>query len=137
MYVKSFVFAVGLVTLTGCAGTVAIPALGLDHPANPQAAAAPLPPVPTLPESSSAAVAQVSPHAGVAGIDHGSTGGMQGRRETNHGAKQGMLDMDVAQDSMEGMGHGSMKGMDHGSMRGMDQGSMPGMKGMKGRHHGQ
>ncbi|MGH8502918.1 MAG: cupredoxin domain-containing protein [Gammaproteobacteria bacterium] len=37
--------------MAGCAGNVTIPSLGLDHPANPRAAAAPLPPTPTVPEA--------------------------------------------------------------------------------------
>ena len=110
MYVKSFVFAVGLVTLTGCAGTLAIPALGLDHPANPWAAAAPVPVAPTVPHSTLRASAKASPQAAMAGME-----GMQGMQEMNHGP---------------------MQGMDHGSMQGMDHGSMEGMEGMQGMSHG-
>jgi uncharacterized cupredoxin-like copper-binding protein len=132
MYVKSFLLAAGLLALTGCVGNVTIPSLGLDHPANPQAAAAPLPPPPTVPKAKKVMVDM----QGMQGMDHGSMGGMkhgsmQRMQEMDHGAMQAM-----DHESMKGMGgmnmaEGSMEGRDHGSMRGKDD-----MEGMEHEGHG-
>lgn len=116
MCVRSFVLAAALLAVTGCAGNVTAPLPGLDHPANPKAAAAPLPPSPTIPEASEPMGGgmqgmQGMSNGSVQGIDHGSMKGM------NHGSMQGMQGMEGMQ-AMEGMDHGSMqgmKGMDHGA----------------------
>ncbi len=112
MYVKPFLLAAGLLAVAGCAGNVTIPSLSLDHPANPQAAAAPLPSPPVVPKAQKV----MADMQGMEGMDHGSMG-------MNHGSMQGM----------QGMDNGAMQGMDHGSMKGMDgmnmaEGSMEGME---------
>lgn len=107
MCVKSLVLAAGLSAVAGCAGNVTIPPLGLDHPANPQAAAAPLPPSARTPLVENDATA------------------MDGMQEMDHGAMKGM-----DHGSKKGMNHESMQGMGQGSMK-----SAPGMKDMEGPHH--
>lgn len=63
MDIQSLTLAAGLLALTGCAGNVTVPSLGLDHPANPRAAVAPLPTLPTVPKAKKAT-------AGMQGMDH-------------------------------------------------------------------
>ncbi len=92
MYVKPYLLAAGLLAVAGCAGNVTIPSLGLDHPANPRAAAAPLSPPPIVPEAKKVMA------------------DMRGMRGMNHGSMKEMQEMD----------HGSMKGMDQDSMQGME-----------------
>lgn len=93
MRVRPLLLAASALAVAGCAGNVTIPSPGLDHPANPQAAAAPLPPLPSVPD------ATAPTGGGMQGMNHGSMRGM------DHGS------------SMPGMDHGSMQGMQ--GMRGM------------------
>ncbi|MGI8740847.1 MAG: hypothetical protein ACR2KU_14975 [Gammaproteobacteria bacterium] len=69
MYVKSFLLAVGLFALTGCAAGITIPSLSPDHPANPHAAAAPLPAPPSVPEANKVK-AGMREMKGMQGMDH-------------------------------------------------------------------
>jgi len=128
MYVNPFLLAAGLLAVAGCAGNVTIPSLGLDHPANPRAAAAPLPPPPIVPEAKKV----MADMQGMQGMNHGSMKGMQGM---DHGSMQGMEGMSMAGGAMEGMDHGSMKGMNRGDMQGMEHGSMKGKDDMAGVQH--
>jgi hypothetical protein len=74
MYVRSLLLATALLALAGCAGNVTVPPPGLDHPANPQAAAAPsLPPL-TIPEAREPTGAGMQ---GMQGMNHGSMKGME------------------------------------------------------------
>lgn len=105
MCVKLFVLAAGLSAVVGCAGNVTIPSLGLDHPANPQAAAAPLPLSATIPALENDATT------------------MGGMRNMDHGSKKGMN-----HDAMQDMGHGSMKSAP--AMKDMEE-----MEQNEGSHH--
>jgi uncharacterized protein involved in copper resistance len=105
--VKSLLLAAGLLGLAGCASNVTIPSPGLDHPANPQAAAAPLSPPPTIPTSS------------VFLKEDSLTRGMNGMREMQN--MKSMEEMNPS--SMQGMDHEYMEGMHH-EMHQMDHSSM-------------
>ncbi|MBC7943733.1 MAG: c-type cytochrome [Burkholderiales bacterium] len=83
--------------LAGCITNVAPPPLSPNHPASPDAAAAPLPVVSQTLQSYEP-IAAAEPRSQ---MDHGAMG---------HGA--------MAKDSMKGMDHGAV---DHGSMKGMDR----------------
>lgn len=127
MYVRSLLLATALLALAGCAGNVTVPPPGLEHPANPKAAAALLPPSPTIPEVSKPVRGgmQDMNHGSIQGMDHGSMEGMR------HGSMQGMQGMDHGgTHDMEGLTHGAMPEMDARSMKGME-----GMQGMQGMEH--
>jgi hypothetical protein len=127
MYVRSLLLATALLALAGCAGNVTVPPPGLEHPANPKAAAAPLPPSPTIPEVSKPMRGgmQGMNHGSMQGMDHGSMEGMR------HGSMQGMQGVDHgSMQDMEGLTHGAMPEMDARSMKGME-----GMQGMQGMEH--
>ena len=138
MYVRSLLLATALLALAGCAGNVTVPPPGLEHPANPKAAAALLPPSPTIPEVSKPMRGgmQDMNHGSMQGMDHGSMEGMR------HGSMQGMQGMDHGSmqdmEKMQGvrrMDHGGthdMEGLTHGAMPEMDARSMKGMEGMQG-----
>jgi hypothetical protein len=119
MYVRSLLLATALLALAGCAGNVTVPPPGLEHPANPKAAAALLPPSPTIPEVSKPV------RGGMQDMNHGSMQGM------DHGSMQDMEEMQ----GIRGMDHGGthdMEGLTHGAMPEMDARSMKGMEGMQG-----
>jgi hypothetical protein len=62
MPIKASTLYLALLLLTGCAGEPALPEPGAQHPASPDAAAAPLPPIsPTLALNSTAAPAATKP----------------------------------------------------------------------------
>ncbi|MDQ3732102.1 MAG: plastocyanin/azurin family copper-binding protein [Pseudomonadota bacterium] len=107
-----------------------VPAVGLNHPANPQAVAAPSLPSLTIPEAREPTGAGMQ---GMQGMDHGSMDGMNmaegSMKVMDHGAVQGMPRS--SKRNMKGMDHGSMQEMDHGSMQGMDD-----MERMEHEEHG-
>lgn len=91
MWVKSLLLAAGALAVAGCAGNVTIPSPGLDHPANPQAAAAPLPPLPSVPDATAPTGGGMDHDSSMPGMDHGSMRGMEGMRgmpDTEHGAHE-------------------------------------------------
>lgn len=127
MYVRWLLLATALLALAGCAGNVTVPPPGLEHPANPKAAAALLPPSPTIPEVSKFVRGGMHDmnHGSMQGMDHGSMEGMR------HGSMQGMQGMDHGgTHDMEGLTHGAMPEMDARSMKGTE-----GMQGMQGMEH--
>jgi hypothetical protein len=87
MSVKPYLLAAGLFVVAGCAGNVTVPSPGLDHPANPQAAAASPPPDTMIP------VAGKSPQAmdGMQGINHSSIPSMQGMDHGSMGNMAGIM----------------------------------------------
>jgi hypothetical protein len=91
MRVKPLLPAAGLLVVAGCAGHVTVPSAGIDHPANPHAAAAPLPTPPMIPVAEKTLPAK----HGMQGMNHGSLQGMQGME---HKGMEGMK-------RMEGMQH--------------------------------
>jgi len=121
----------GLLFLVGCA-TVTLPELPSNHPANPDAGAAPLPvlarslqtydpasaPAPELPDSGMQMDhgSMKDKESTMKGMDHGSM---------NHGPMKGMVHGSTmaADDSAKKKSDESMTGMDHGSMKGMDPGA--------------
>jgi len=86
MCAKPYLLAAGLFVVAGCAGNVTSPSPGLDHRANPQAAAASTPPATRIP------VVGESPQAmdGIQGINHGSMPSMQGMDHHSMGNMAGM-----------------------------------------------
>ncbi len=93
--IKMCLLAAVAMLSAGCASYLSLSSPARDHPANPDAAAAPIAYLPqTLPayEPKSADETQAPEHDAMKGHDHG---------------------------TMKGMDHGSMKDMDHGSMTGM------------------
>jgi hypothetical protein len=93
MRVTLLLVGAGTLFITGCASHVDLPALESNHPANPNAAAAPVAP-PSQALSDPKHIAEDQPDADMQRMDHGS-----------------MQDMDDG--SMEGMNHRGMHGM-HG-----------------------
>ena len=125
MYINLLLLAMGLLAIAGCASNVTVPPLGLDHPANPQAASAPPLQLLTLNANLASAQKRLSEmdHSSMSdknmgGMNHLSTGKMDHSQ-----SMKGMQDME----GMQGMDHGSMQGM-----HGMNHGSMKGMEGKKG-----
>jgi hypothetical protein len=110
MFARSFLLAAGFIAMVGCADTVSVSPLGPDHPANPRAAVAPLPPT-TIPEAGEDA------RAGMPSVEN--LGGMHG---TQH----------MDDDSMPGMEHGVLQGMDHG--KGIEEAQDT--EEVEGMHHG-
>ena len=122
MYIKSLLLAMGLLTVAGCAGNVTVPPLGLDHPANPQAAAAS--PSRLLALDANPAPAQKRHSA----MDHSSMSGMN-MGEMNH---SGMSEMQTSGSHMDHPR--AMKSMDHGMEHMHHSNPMKDMQGMKGVH---
>lgn len=111
MCAKAFLLASVMLVIAGCAGNVTIPYVGINHPANPRAAATPPSSnrvIPFMEKNPQAAEGmQGLTHDSMQGMDHRSTGSM------NPG-------------STEGMNHDAHRGMDHRST----QWNMPKMKGV-------
>jgi hypothetical protein len=118
MYINLLLLAMGLLAVAGCASNVTVPPLGLDHPANPQAASAP--PLQLLTLNANPASPQ---GRGIGGMDHSSMSDMNMGEMGHSQSMKRMQDME----GMQGMNHGCMQ-----EMHGMDPSSMKGMKGMKG-----
>ncbi len=69
MYFKSLLLVAGLLVLTGCVRNITVQPLSPDHPANPHAAAAPLPAPPSVPEANKVK-AGMREMKGMQGMDH-------------------------------------------------------------------
>jgi hypothetical protein len=102
MCVKASLLAMVMLAGAGCAGNVTIPSAGIDHPANPRAAAAPLSSDSMIP------LLKKRPQTieGMQGMNHGSMqdtdhGNMQGAdyglRHSNMPSRQGMPDTEGVQ----------------------------------------
>lgn len=91
----------GVLFVASCASNVNLPRLESNHPAHPDALAAPLMPTSQTLRASESITVNDRPDAG---MEHGSI------------------------ENMEGMDHGSMEGMNHGGMHdlhGMEPGKLP------------
>jgi uncharacterized cupredoxin-like copper-binding protein len=112
-FLSGLLAGTGMLFVTGCASNVELPKLGDNHPANPQAAAAPLPPPPTIPEAQKG-MEDMQRMRGMEGMQ-----GMQGMQGMNHGSMQRM-------EGMEGMSNAEHGAHEHADEHGASAAGRPG-----------